>query len=242
MDTHKPHKISWLSKAFVTIGLGAIGSLLATMIWESSLCATWRKDNPIDTLLGTLGPQMQKYGIGFVGFVIGSLVSLVYYLLNRRGAAVIHTQDIYNKLTAETIKPTSQQIPQRKINNQVEIAAQFQKPRDIALEALKTVAQFQKPRDIAFEALKTVAQFQKPRDIAFETLKFLAYNPREASLDVQGIASLYYNNDLDKAKSCIRELKGMGYVKGIGPPWIDEYFRHYQITEKGIACVKTYDT
>jgi len=205
MDTHKPHKISWLSKAFVTIGLGAIGSLLATMIWESSLCATWRKDNPIDTLLGSLGPQIQKYGIGFVGFVMGSSVSLVYYLLKRRGDAVIHPQAIYSTLTT---KPTPQQVRQQRINEQMEV----------------------------------LSQFPKPSQNAFEALKFLAMNPRDATLDIHGVASLYYDGNLEAAKSCLQELIGLDYIQRAGPATPGEWQNHYQITKRGFSCVDIYAT
>ena len=89
MDTQTPHKRSWLLKALVTIFLGAAGSILATIMWESSLFSAWHTDNPINTLLSWLGTNVPVSRIIVVGLVLWSLASLIYIWLELR-RVVIH--------------------------------------------------------------------------------------------------------------------------------------------------------
>jgi hypothetical protein len=87
------------------------------------------------------------------------------------------------------------------------------------------------------QQMEVLSQFQKPSNIAFEVLKRLAMNPRDGSLDVQGVACLFYEGSFSAAKSCLQELIGFDYVERAGPAMPGEWNNHYKITERGIACV-----
>jgi hypothetical protein len=90
------------------------------------------------------------------------------------------------------------------------------------------------------EQMEFLSQFPKPSERAFEALKFLAMNPRDGALDIQGVASLYYDGDLEVAKSCLQELIGLDYIERAGPAMHSEWNNHYRINERGITCVNIY--
>ena len=71
-------------KALSAILGGILVSMLATILWESSLFASWHTNNPIDSLLSLLGAQTEVRRIFLLGLGIWSLSSFVYILLDLR--------------------------------------------------------------------------------------------------------------------------------------------------------------
>lgn len=80
----------------------------------------------------------------------------------------------------------------------------------------------------------------KPSHLGFEVLKFLARNPRDASLDAQGVASLFCAGSIASAQEVIFELRAAGYIERSGPAMPGEGNNHYRISQRGIVCVDTY--
>lgn len=71
-------------KVLSAIVVGILGSMIATILWESSLFGSWHTHNPLDSLLGLLGAQIQLRRIFFWGLAAWSLSSFVYIFLELR--------------------------------------------------------------------------------------------------------------------------------------------------------------
>jgi hypothetical protein len=90
--------------------------------------------------------------------------------------------------------------------------------------------------------MELLSQFPKPSERAFEVLKCLAMNPRGGTLNIQGVASLYYAGDLEAAKSCIQDLLAVDYVERTGPAMPGKWNNHYKINRRGFTCVEIHAT
>ena len=128
----------------------------------------------------------------------------------------------------------------------IEILSHWFSSRKKGVEPKATARPAPTPQDIrrqeAADATEFMSQHPKPSLVAFDVLRRLNDDPQNITLDIQGVASFFCSNDLDAAKTHLQELRDMKYVEKVGPSFIDERFRHYQISKKGIICVNIHDT
>ena len=68
-------------KVLAGILIGTIGSMFATILWESKLCARWHTNNPIDSTLSWLGEGIGVRRIFVLGLALWSLASFIYIVL-----------------------------------------------------------------------------------------------------------------------------------------------------------------
>lgn len=86
-------------KVLGIILLGAIGSILGAVVWESSLFKTWRTGNPIDASLNWLGLPISVRRVILTALVLWSFISLIYIFISLR-RITIHSAS-YNSPNVE---------------------------------------------------------------------------------------------------------------------------------------------
>jgi hypothetical protein len=91
--------MSGLVKVLGIILLGAIGSILGVVLWESSIFKTWHTGNPIDASLNWLGLPISIQRLILIGLVLWSFMSLIYIFVGLR-RITIHSAS-YNSPNVE---------------------------------------------------------------------------------------------------------------------------------------------
>jgi len=123
----------------------------------------------------------------------------------------------------------------------IELLSHWFSSRKKVVEPKAAVRPAPTPQDIrrqeAADAAEFARQFPKPDVIPFEVLKRLSHNPRDGSIDAQGVACLFYEGRVTRARPCLKELLDFGYIERAGPAMPGEGNNHYQISQKGITCV-----
>jgi hypothetical protein len=95
--------MSWLVKILGIILLGALGSILAVVLWESSIFKTWHTGNPIDVSLYWLGSAISVRRVILIGLALWSFMSLLYIFVSLRRitihSASYNSPDVENDIT-----------------------------------------------------------------------------------------------------------------------------------------------